>query len=308
MPVFRRLLVVLALALLAASCSTADTLATVNGDEITKSDLYALRPSYENGGSSVTGEQLRQDVSDLVLLEAASQAAAADFGLELTDAVIDERIANPPGRYASVLNPAVAAPDANETTRRSRAIATLLIDAVAPSLIAAEPGGLEALISEQPDTVAQVCVRHIAVASIADGEAVLARLIDGEDFVEVAAEVSLDQATPEGLIGGDDGNCLEWLTAIGPEFANLAATAELGVPLGPVPNGSGWSVIRIEDRVSPSSVADLEANIMDYVNPALTSTLYSTWVTRAVRNADIDVSATIGRWSEVGLGIAPPGE
>ncbi len=140
MPVFRRLLVVLALALLAASCSTADTLATVNGDEITKSDLYALRPSYENGGSSVTGEQLRQDVSDLVLLEAASQAAVADFGLELTDAVIDERIANPPGRYSSVLNPAIAAPDANETTRRSRAIATLLIDAVAPSLIAAESG------------------------------------------------------------------------------------------------------------------------------------------------------------------------
>ncbi len=57
MPVNRRILFVIPALLLAASCSSADTLATVNENQIARSDLTALRPSYSDT-STVTGEQL----------------------------------------------------------------------------------------------------------------------------------------------------------------------------------------------------------------------------------------------------------
>jgi hypothetical protein len=304
----RRLLAVLAVALLAASCSSADTLAAVNGEEITKADLYALRPSYQEDPGSANAENLRQDVSNLIILEASLQAAAAEFGLVIDDAAIEARLADPPVRYASLLSPEVIATDPNETATRNRAIVSLLIDSTGPALVAEQSGGFDVLLAQRPDVVSRVCVRHIAVATAQEGEAVLVRLRAGEDFVDVAAELSLDQATPGGLIGSEDGDCLEWLSAVGEEFSMLAATAELNVPVGPVFNGSGLSVIRVEDRVGPTSAADLERNAADYVDPGIATTLYSTWVSGVVREAAIEVSPTLGRWSAAGFGIAPPGE
>lgn len=305
---FRRLLVVFAVALLAASCSSSDTLATVNGEAITKDDLIALRSLYEDAASATTGEALREDVSRLIVLETSLQAAAEDFGLIIEDEAIEARLTNPPARYAAVFPPDEIADESNAVTMRNRAIVSILIDTAGSALAVEEAGGYDALLTTRPDRVAQVCVRHIAVATVEEGEAVLARLLAGEDFQEVAAQVSLDQATPGGLIGSEDGNCLEWVSAVGEEFAILAATAELDVPVGPVFNGSGFSVIRVEDRVMPASVADLAANPMDYLDPGIATNSYSAWVSDAVRDADIEVSPTLGRWSADGFGIAPPGE
>ena len=133
MPVFRRLLVVLALALLAASCSTADTLATVNGNEITKDDLYALRPSYEDA-SSLSSERVREDLSLLIIIEALEDAARDQYGYELTEAAIDERMSNPPARYATVIAPPEQFEDVTESAIRASAAQTLLRDAVVPEL------------------------------------------------------------------------------------------------------------------------------------------------------------------------------
>ena len=79
MSVFRRFLVIVPIALLAASCSSADTLATVNGSEITREDLKALRPSYLDV-SSLNAEQVRQDLTLLIVLEAVQTAAEEQFG------------------------------------------------------------------------------------------------------------------------------------------------------------------------------------------------------------------------------------
>lgn len=307
MPSIRRLLALVALALLAASCSSADTLASVNGNEITKADLNALRPSYAEG-SSLNAEQVRQDLTLLIVLEAVQDAARDQFGYELTESDIADRLANPPSRYAGVIAPAEQFADVTEQAIRASAIQSLVRDAVVPGLARQEVGSLDVLITERPEEVTRSCVRHISTATFEEAQAILERLQAGEDFVAVAAEVSLDQASADGLIAGPDGNCLVWLSRAGLEFANLAATAPLNELAGPVATDNDWNIIRVEERLAPASTADLEADAMEYFDPDFISALYTPWLNGVVRTANIDVSPTVGRWSEVGIGIAPPGE
>jgi parvulin-like peptidyl-prolyl isomerase len=307
MPAFRRLLFLLPIAVLAASCSSADTLATANGSEITRADLNALRPSYSDA-SSLNAEQVRQDLTLLIVLEAVQTAAEEQYGYVITDADIEERMTNPPSRYSAVIAPPDQFADVTSEAIRASAIQSMVRDAVVPELAKEESGGLENLMAERPEYVTRACVRHISTASFEEAEAALGRLQDGEDFVTVAAEVSLDQASVGGLIAGPDGDCLVWLTRAGLGFANLAATAPLNEPAGPVIANDEWSVIVVEERLAPATAAELEMDPMEYFDPDLISALYTPWLNDSVRMATIVVSPTVGRWSEAGIGIAPPGE
>ena len=307
MPVVRRLLLLLAIALLAASCSSSDTLATVNGTEITKGDLVALRPSYDEK-SSLDAETVRSDLSLLIVMEAMRTAAEEQFGAVITEDDVDERLANPPERYAAVIAPPSEFADITDEAVRASATQSLIRDAVVPELAAMEPGGLEGLLTDTPQEVTRVCVRHIATASVGEATQAMERLQAGEDFEAVAAEVSLDQASPGGLITNEEGECLVWLGRAGEEFAFLAATAPLNEPAGPVVSGGGWDVILVIDRDGPSSLAELEADPMEYLARDYIGILYTPWANDAIREAEIDVSPTVGRWSEAGVGIAPPGE
>lgn len=306
MTLLRRLAPLIPLVLLAAACSSADTLATVNGNTITKSDLTALRSSYEDP-LSTDAETLRSDLSLLVVLEALSIAAGEEFDIVITEADIAERLANPPERYAQVIVPPGESADITDDAVRVSAIQSLVRDGVVTELAAQEPGGFEAMLNETPQDVTRACVRHIATGSIEEATQVLERLEAGEDFEAVAAEVSLDQVSPGGLIRNEDGECLVWLGRAGTDFAYLAATAPLNEPAGPVASGDVWDVIVVTERLAPS-LAELEADPMEYLARDKISALYAPWANDVIRLAAIEISPTVGRWSEVGVGIAPPGE
>jgi parvulin-like peptidyl-prolyl isomerase len=301
---FRRLLAVIVVALLAASCSHSDVLATVNGEEITKDDLYVVYPDWEDP-NALTGEELRQAVSNLVTFEAITQAAEREYAVVLDEATIAERVANPPSRYESILVPELMSGSANDEIIRLNAIQSLLVDAVGPDLMADQYGGYEGWIESRPETVSRVCLRYIYVETSEDAEAVLARLSAGEDFIDLVAEVSIDQTAPDGLITNDGGGCLIDLSLFTEEIINAAIDTELNEPVGPVPIGTGFGVIRIEDRVIPSAV-QLRADPMEYADSATIEALYSGWTSDVVRDADVSVSATVGTWSPAGFGIAPP--
>ncbi|MDJ0923925.1 MAG: hypothetical protein QNJ77_05125 [Acidimicrobiia bacterium] len=307
MPVLRRLVLLLSIALAAASCSSADTLATVNDTAVTRDQLTALRPSYDDP-MSVGAQQLRDDLGLLIIVEALQFAAADEFGVELTEADVANRLANPPERYAGILAPPPEGADVTGAAVRTSAIQTLLWDAVVPRLVAAEHGSLESILTDTPQAVTRVCVRHISVASAEDGNAVMDRLAAGEEFEALAAELSLDQVSPGGLVLNNSGECLDWPTGAAEELAYLAATAPLNEPVGPVASGDNWEVFVVEDRLAPASLADLEADPLEYLARGYIGDLYTPWANNAIRTASIDVSPTVGRWSDVGLGIAAPGE
>lgn len=303
----RRILYVLPVALLAVSCASADTLASVNGQDVTRAELVALRPSYSDV-AAVSAEQLRSDLTLLIFLEAVREAASDQFGYEMTETEVEERLANPPPRYAAVIAPAEQFPDVTEEAIRTSATQSLVRDAVVPELAEADLGGFDELIDQQPELVTRACVRHISTSTIDQAEAALGRLESGEEFEVVAAEVSSDQASPGGLISNTDGECLIWLTRAGAELSNLAATAPLNTPVGPVMSDGQWEVIVVVDRLAPASAEELAADPMEFLDPDYISSLYTPWLNEAVADSEIDVSPTVGRWSAAGVGIVPPGE
>lgn len=303
---FRRLLAVLAVTLLAASCSSSDTLATVNGAEITKADLYAFNPEFETSPTSFTGEQMREAVSNLVVLEAAAQAAEKQYGVSLTEADITDRLANYPQRYAEWLSPSS---ESDPNVRHLLATASLLIDHVGPTVMAEELGGFEGVLADRPEIVTQACVRYIAVATEEEADEVLARLNGGEDFVALVQEVSIDPTFTDGLVVDDTGDCFVHFTGGTEDFVEAITTADLNVPVGPVNTGAGYAVIVVEDRVMPASATELAANPMDYIELGTARTYYASWASDMARDAEIEINPEVGKgWSSAGFGIVPPGE
>lgn len=288
------------LALGAAACSSADTVATVNGEPITRADLEALNVGYRDAPLA-PGEQMRQDVTQLVIAKAAATAAEQQFGITFSEADVDDRIASPPTRYAGLF-----AADADSAQARTDATQTLIRDAVVTRLVNDQFGGVAGYVAENPEDVVQVCVRHIMSATPEESAAVLARLEAGESFDDVMVEVSLDTSTPNGLLT-INGRCPIHVGVVGEEFAVAVATAPIGEPTGPVASDAGFfHIIVVEDRTQPDGTSSDE-EFLDQLDGAAAAALFSPWVNEALRTAEVDVASEIGTWSSTGLGIAPPG-
>jgi len=98
----------------------------------------------------------------------------------------------------------------------------------------------------------QIHARHILVPSEAEARQVLARLQAGEDFAQVAQELSIDTAS--GAQGGD----LGWFGggAMVPEFEQAAFSLEIGQTSEPVQTTYGFHIIQVLDRrTAPDELA-----------------------------------------------------
>jgi len=297
----RSLIAIAVVAFVAASCGSADTYATVNGQLITRADVEALNVRYQDS-ATVPGEQLRGDLTQLIIAEAVATEAVKDFGATFTDDEITERLTNPPQRYAALFADA-----AGTEQGRANALQSLVRDAVIPTLVEEEHGSIDAYVAAAPQDVTTVCLRHIMTATAEESVVVAERLEAGEAFDEVLAEVSLDTTNPSGLLT-INGQCPIHVGVVGAEFAQAAATAPLGEPTGPVASDAGFfHVIVVEERAAPSGAASAE-QFMEQLDAAAASAIFNTWANDAVREADVDVASFIGRWSEAALAIAPPGD
>ncbi|MFQ5555771.1 MAG: hypothetical protein ACE5GC_10440, partial [Acidimicrobiia bacterium] len=213
-----------ALALIAAACAGVDAtiLATVDGAEITVDDLRVMRPAYE-GEFETNTERVRTDLTVLIISEAVL-ASAADLGVEITEAEIDQRIADPPPRYADALATTAADVELTEVVLRRDARMSLLRDKVSAELMRAEDGFLEGIIDEAPQEVAVGCIRHILVDTEQEALAALDRLGAGEDFAALADELSTDTVSIGGLLANAS-TCMLPMGRWVPEFASVAAVA-----------------------------------------------------------------------------------
>ncbi|MBN1639873.1 MAG: peptidylprolyl isomerase [Anaerolineae bacterium] len=99
--------------------------------------------------------------------------------------------------------------------------------------------------------------RHILVATLEEAEAVLRRLKDGEDFVALAAELSLDTSNK------DEGGDLGWFPrgAMVDAFDEAAFTGEPGLYPVPVETEFGFHVIEILGREERE--IDLDTELFD---------------------------------------------
>jgi len=134
-----------------------------------------------------------------------------------------------------------------------------------------------------PRTEEQVWARHILLETEEEANAVYERLQKGEDFAEVATEVSKD--TGSGASGGD----LGWQprSFYVTEFGDAAFTQEIGEIGKPVKTDFGYHIIQV--------IARQELPLSDSQYQQKKETEFNNWLTAAKEEATIE---TFEIWKE----------
>jgi len=306
-----------AIALAAGGCSglgssdilPADEAATVNGEAIANDFFEEISTAAASTlPDEATDEERialqRQTLGRMIETEIISQFAE-DNGATLDDAAIDTIVEDggeelvtaadttglSPEQYAEVF----VAPDylLNEVTK-----------AVAADIEVTDEQLQERLDSGVEGVTATLS--HILVESEDEATAALERINGGEDFAAVAADVSIDGSKEQGGSLGQDVP----LSGFVPEFAQAAAEAPIGEPVGPVQSEFGFHLILVEDRTEPDLAAmeeDLRVQIAleSEEGQAAMAPLVESFTT-LFEDAEVEVSSRYGVWDAANRTVVDP--
>jgi parvulin-like peptidyl-prolyl isomerase len=152
-------------------------------------------------------------------------------------------------------------------------------------------------------SAAEVCASHILVATEEEATDVLARLEDGEDFADIASELSLD--TTSGANGGEL-ECAPPSTYVD-EFADATMTAEIGEITEPIETQYGFHLIIVHERTD-ANPADIpsDAQLTEQITPVLAQEAFSAWYNDQMTAAEVVVEPEFGSWDPVTLSVVPP--
>jgi peptidyl-prolyl cis-trans isomerase D len=142
----------------------------------------------------------------------------------------------------------------------------------------------DAVIGDLPLEQEQVWARHILVPSEEEARDIIDRLNDGEEFGELAAELSLD------TVSGANGGNLGWFGKgqMVPPFEEAVFELEVGEVSEPVQSDFGWHVIQLIDRTTlPMTASEYEQARQAAFDEFLTGlreesevTIYDYWTER----------------------------
>jgi parvulin-like peptidyl-prolyl isomerase len=127
-----------------------------------------------------------------------------------------------------------------------------------------------------PASAEQVHARHILVETEDEAKEIISRLEAGEDFAELAAELSTD--TTSGAMGGD----LGWFPrgAMVAAFEDAAFSLEPGEISEPVESGFGWHVIEVLEKE--------ERPLEDYALAQAQENAYQEWLEEAQGGEEVE--------------------
>lgn len=218
-----------------------DVVATVNGDDVTRDDvvtaIIALGAEYQDVPLEYIWEPILEQVINRKLIAEAARDAEFDTSEAYLQeiALIEEEVLQQMYMQARV--------DEELTDEAVQA-------AYENWLVKYQAAGLGD----------EVRARHILVASKEEAEAVIARADAGDDFAELAKELSTG---PSGVEGGD----LGWFRYgdMVQEFADGAYALQPGEISGPVESPFGWHVIKMEERsgLDVPTLQDIEVELRD---------------------------------------------
>jgi parvulin-like peptidyl-prolyl isomerase len=285
------ILLVGVLALVAAACSSNDeVIASVDDEDITRSSVESL---VRDAGDGFSDQDLATYLSVVIQWEAADQAATEEFGIEISEDQIDERVDELVAGSAqgASLDEYLESVNATESGLRSFAESLLVQDAITAELtsefdpITDEDIALE--VAQFPADWTQVCASHILVETEDEADDLKAQLDDGGDFAALATEFSID--TGSGANGGDLG-CAPPSGFVEP-FAQATMTAELGTITDPVETEFGYHLIIVSDRIDAPTDA-----VRDYLEQTQSQDALDIWFSAMIEDADVTVVESVGVW------------
>ncbi len=304
--------ILLLVALVAAACGSGSSAlaATVDGTEITDTDVEGL---IDVEGSIIPKDQFAQFLGFEIQWEVINNAAAKQFGIEFTD---EEVIAEADRIYETanadetreefLVNRGVTEEFLLNISRQG------LLDVAVREALGSElpPPSQEMIDAEMATAVAsltQVCVSHILVDTEPEAQDAMDRVTGGEEFAAVASEVSQDpgSADNDGILPcGSAGQYV-------PEFRDAALVAPVDeVYENLVETQFGFHVMLVTDRVAPAA-GDLptEDEIVETLQAIAVAAELEIWFLEQMTTADVTVEEEFGIWQTTPEpGVTPPTE
>jgi parvulin-like peptidyl-prolyl isomerase len=297
---FRLLVVAATATLVTSACAAADFAATVNDTTISGSEVTGLRTA--DVGAVVDGEQVRNDLTTLIVLRSELDAANEDFGLTGLDSP-DAReawLAAASPQQLAQIEGISGNPELTEEAVDVVVTQLVVRDAVIGELV--EDPGFQQDIWDTQQPFAQVCPRHIVVRTEAEAAAARDRILGGEDFGTVAADVSLDPSPGGQLLCPSKPR--DYLVP----FDEVVATAPIGELTEPFETAVGWHIVIVDSREEAESFEEFAEEPERWIPLDALDVAWVQWRESAVARADIVVRSQIGRWFPQGDGILPPPE
>ena len=284
------------LAVVASSCSDGTTATVVDGVEIAADDIAQLHIEFDD----LDDDERAGSLVLTILREAFGSRAASDLGLPLDDAAVEvafqERVEAFEGRGG--VDTVLAT--VNQTPERLRIEAELdtIRDSVAAELVRSEAEGfdLEGAHEGYLLVEAEVCIRQIQLQSGPDFDVAMGRLAAGEEFADVARDVSIDPfvAREDGVgAGGDLGCSAPNALPVGLDAATL--TAPLNEPTGPVVADTGLYLLEVYERTAPE-LADVRDEVLEFAVDQQGPDLFRLWAVDVLQTIDVEVSSEFGTW------------
>lgn len=238
-----------------AGCAGADkTIATVNGEKITKSQL-------DNRLEGQAGKtMLQQMVDTAIVLQYGKQQ-----NITVTDAEIQTQLNQlearfPAGQFEQILSQQGLTLDDAKNIERVQLIIKKAVDkqiTITDAQIADFYNKNRSTYSTPP----QVRARHILVKTKPEAEAIEAQLAKGADFATLAKKFSTDPGSK------DAGGELGWFqaTQMVKPFSDEAFSLNVGQISPPINTPFGWHIIQVEGKrpAHQSSLAEASPKIRD---------------------------------------------
>jgi parvulin-like peptidyl-prolyl isomerase len=288
-----------AAAVLLAACGgsvPADAAATVNGEEIPRSqvedavdDLAEQLAEVPDDQRAEAEEAQQREILTLLIQAQIIDEVVDDAGVEVDQATQDEIrediVASIPGGEDGL----------SEALAQAGLTEQLFEEVFVPQQ--ARVIALSESLAEG-ETLETRTVRHILVESEEAGDEAVDRLEEGEDFGELAEELSTDEGSA--AQGGELPPSPRG--AFVPEFDEATWDAELNEVVGPIESQFGFHVLEVLEE-DTTEASDLEPQqVQELVGPELEELILG-----AFADAEVEVDEAFGEWDPDQQAVVPEG-
>lgn len=262
------------------TAGTPDVVALVNGQPIQRVEyerqVARFQAAMVSQGYSFSGEEgrdLSQQVSRQVLEAMIDQLLieqeAEKAGVSVSEEVLNQRIQNDVAASGGeeAFNQWLSRNGMTMEEYREMTRSTILSEEM-----------VRRLSNQLPDTMAQIHLRQILVATEEEAAHLRTQLDAGADFAELARQHSLDLSTRDQ--GGDMGFIPLGEGVLQPEVEAAVRDLPAGAIAGPIPSPYGYYLVKVEEPASQQALAP-------EVRQGLTHSHFMKWIEELRAASDI---------------------
>lgn len=287
--------------------------ATVNGDEVpvsqvrerfeTVRDNPQLAEQLEGDDSGEFADQVQAEILSSLIRSRLLEQGASKLDVEVTDDDVDEQraeIVEEVGGEEAFAD-LIEQNGLTEEQVRSQLRDLALQERIAEELSAEADVDREEVRAFYEENYGSASARHILVETEEEARNVIERLEEGEDFAEVAQDVSIDPSAEQNA--GDLGEFQRGQMV--PEFTEAVFNAEEGDIVGPVETQFGYHVIEVTNLDEGPGLSEVEDDIREQLSEGQSAELVQAWLDEQSREADIEVNPRFGEWDPEAGRVVP---